>query len=237
MWPHTRTHLLWWYCLIYCSNFYQYHTIVKSIAILYFPLSVILPLILFLFQADEDCSQSQSEFPLREGYIRYGSIVRLICTATGVALPPLVQLNCLLDWEPQICLILGEIAGISCTLFCQQDFVMIASPFLSSPLMTDLPSVPCFSLSISFKKSHNLRVRQKVHVRHIESFVIVESSHGQADSLGSSVWPWRNNRSEPIEIDIWQFGATPAHLPRWTDEWMCEHFSWKMKDFCHLPWV
>ncbi|KAJ6661117.1 hypothetical protein lerEdw1_016918 [Lerista edwardsae] len=40
--------------------------------------------------ADEGCSQFRSEFPLREGYIRYGSIVRLICTVTGVALPPLI---------------------------------------------------------------------------------------------------------------------------------------------------
>ncbi|KAH0619102.1 hypothetical protein JD844_018770 [Phrynosoma platyrhinos] len=42
-----------------------------------------------LYLADDYCSQSQNEFPLREGYIRYGSIVRLICTATGIALPPL----------------------------------------------------------------------------------------------------------------------------------------------------
>ncbi|XP_053103117.1 recombining binding protein suppressor of hairless-like protein isoform X2 [Hemicordylus capensis] len=43
-----------------------------------------------LHLADECCSQSRNEFPLREGYIRYGSIVRLICTATGVALPLLI---------------------------------------------------------------------------------------------------------------------------------------------------
>uniref|UniRef100_A0A8D2L7Q2 Recombination signal binding protein for immunoglobulin kappa J region like n=1 Tax=Varanus komodoensis TaxID=61221 RepID=A0A8D2L7Q2_VARKO len=40
--------------------------------------------------ADDFCSRSQGEFPLREGYIRYGSIVRLICTTTGIALPPLI---------------------------------------------------------------------------------------------------------------------------------------------------
>ncbi|XP_062976203.1 recombining binding protein suppressor of hairless-like protein [Elgaria multicarinata webbii] len=43
-----------------------------------------------LHLADEFCPQSRGEFPLREGYIRYGSIVRLICTATGISLPPLI---------------------------------------------------------------------------------------------------------------------------------------------------
>uniref|UniRef100_A0A7M4FYK8 Recombination signal binding protein for immunoglobulin kappa J region like n=1 Tax=Crocodylus porosus TaxID=8502 RepID=A0A7M4FYK8_CROPO len=32
----------------------------------------------------------EGEFPLREGYVRYGSVVQLICTATGVMLPPLI---------------------------------------------------------------------------------------------------------------------------------------------------
>ncbi|OXB70155.1 UNVERIFIED_CONTAM: hypothetical protein H355_011973 [Colinus virginianus] len=41
-----------------------------------------------LHLADERCTQS--EFPLREGYIRYGSVVQLICTATGITLPPLI---------------------------------------------------------------------------------------------------------------------------------------------------
>ncbi|KAM7005191.1 recombining binding protein suppressor of hairless-like protein [Passerculus sandwichensis] len=41
-----------------------------------------------LHLADERCSRS--EFPLREGYIRYGSVVQLVCTATGVTLPPLI---------------------------------------------------------------------------------------------------------------------------------------------------
>ncbi|XP_061486579.1 recombining binding protein suppressor of hairless-like protein [Rhineura floridana] len=44
----------------------------------------------FTLHLDEFCSQSQGEFSLREGYIHYGSIVRLICTASGVALPPLI---------------------------------------------------------------------------------------------------------------------------------------------------
>ncbi|XP_032561207.1 recombining binding protein suppressor of hairless-like protein [Chiroxiphia lanceolata] len=42
-------------------------------------------------QAPECCPRS--EFPLREGYIRYGSVVQLVCTATGVTLPPLVSLH------------------------------------------------------------------------------------------------------------------------------------------------
>ncbi|KFZ52218.1 Recombining binding protein suppressor of hairless-like, partial [Antrostomus carolinensis] len=41
-----------------------------------------------LHLADEHCTRS--EFPLREGYIRYGSVVQLICTATGITLPPLI---------------------------------------------------------------------------------------------------------------------------------------------------
>nr|XP_025039781.1 recombining binding protein suppressor of hairless-like protein [Pelodiscus sinensis] len=41
-----------------------------------------------LHLADEHCTRG--EFPLREGYIRYGSVVQLICTATGVTLPPLI---------------------------------------------------------------------------------------------------------------------------------------------------
>uniref|UniRef100_A0A8C0J649 Recombining binding protein suppressor of hairless-like protein n=1 Tax=Chelonoidis abingdonii TaxID=106734 RepID=A0A8C0J649_CHEAB len=41
-----------------------------------------------LHLADEHCTRG--EFPLREGYIHYGSVVQLICTATGVTLPPLI---------------------------------------------------------------------------------------------------------------------------------------------------
>ncbi|RMB95645.1 hypothetical protein DUI87_27757 [Hirundo rustica rustica] len=41
-----------------------------------------------LHLAEERCARS--EFPLREGYIRYGSVVQLVCTATGVTLPPLI---------------------------------------------------------------------------------------------------------------------------------------------------
>ncbi|KAM8798004.1 recombining binding protein suppressor of hairless-like protein [Eudromia elegans] len=41
-----------------------------------------------LHLADERCARS--DFPLREGYVRYGSVVQLVCTASGVTLPPLV---------------------------------------------------------------------------------------------------------------------------------------------------
>ncbi|XP_077024070.1 recombining binding protein suppressor of hairless-like protein isoform X2 [Tamandua tetradactyla] len=37
---------------------------------------------------DERCSQG--DFPPREGYIRYGSLVQLVCTVTGVTLPPMI---------------------------------------------------------------------------------------------------------------------------------------------------
>ncbi|KAF1471948.1 Recombining binding protein suppressor of hairless-like protein, partial [Pygoscelis antarcticus] len=41
-----------------------------------------------LHLADEHCARS--EFPPREGYIHYGSVVQLVCTATGITLPPLI---------------------------------------------------------------------------------------------------------------------------------------------------
>ncbi|XP_077913372.1 recombining binding protein suppressor of hairless-like protein isoform X2 [Halichoerus grypus] len=41
-----------------------------------------------LHLADEHCSQG--DFPPREGYVRYGSLVRLVCTVTGVTLPPMI---------------------------------------------------------------------------------------------------------------------------------------------------
>ncbi|XP_052580426.1 recombining binding protein suppressor of hairless-like protein isoform X2 [Peromyscus californicus insignis] len=37
---------------------------------------------------DERCSQG--DFPPQEGYIRYGSLVQLVCTVTGVTLPPMI---------------------------------------------------------------------------------------------------------------------------------------------------
>ncbi|KFO30251.1 Recombining binding protein suppressor of hairless-like protein [Fukomys damarensis] len=38
--------------------------------------------------ADEHCSQG--DFPPREGYVRYGSLVQLVCTVTGLTLPPMI---------------------------------------------------------------------------------------------------------------------------------------------------
>ncbi|XP_011367650.1 recombining binding protein suppressor of hairless-like protein isoform X2 [Pteropus vampyrus] len=41
-----------------------------------------------LHLADDHCSQG--DFPPREGYIRYGSLVQLVCTVTGITLPPMI---------------------------------------------------------------------------------------------------------------------------------------------------
>uniref|UniRef100_A0A8C6HSG7 Recombination signal binding protein for immunoglobulin kappa J region-like n=1 Tax=Mus spicilegus TaxID=10103 RepID=A0A8C6HSG7_MUSSI len=41
-----------------------------------------------LHLADGHCSQG--DFPPREGYIRYGSLVQLVCTVTGITLPPMI---------------------------------------------------------------------------------------------------------------------------------------------------
>nr|XP_031289595.1 recombining binding protein suppressor of hairless-like protein isoform X3 [Camelus dromedarius] len=41
-----------------------------------------------LHLADEHCSQG--DFPPREGYVRYGSLVQLVCTVTGLTLPPMI---------------------------------------------------------------------------------------------------------------------------------------------------
>ncbi|KAB0395542.1 hypothetical protein E2I00_010917, partial [Balaenoptera physalus] len=41
-----------------------------------------------LHLADEHCSQG--DFPPREGYVHYGSLVQLTCTVTGVTLPPMI---------------------------------------------------------------------------------------------------------------------------------------------------
>ena len=42
-----------------------------------------------LFTVDENESESE-EFTVREGYIHYGSTVKLVCSITGMALPRLV---------------------------------------------------------------------------------------------------------------------------------------------------
>uniref|UniRef100_G1P5T4 Recombination signal binding protein for immunoglobulin kappa J region like n=1 Tax=Myotis lucifugus TaxID=59463 RepID=G1P5T4_MYOLU len=37
-----------------------------------------------------DDHSSQGDFPPREGYVRYGSLVQLVCTVTGITLPPMI---------------------------------------------------------------------------------------------------------------------------------------------------
>nr|XP_039335331.1 recombining binding protein suppressor of hairless-like protein isoform X2 [Saimiri boliviensis boliviensis] len=37
-----------------------------------------------------DGHSSQGDFPRREGYVRYGSLVQLVCTVTGITLPPMI---------------------------------------------------------------------------------------------------------------------------------------------------
>ena len=43
------------------------------------------------FAVDNDESESE-EFSVREGYVHYGSTVKLVCSVTGMALPRLVRL-------------------------------------------------------------------------------------------------------------------------------------------------
>ncbi|XP_063489623.1 recombining binding protein suppressor of hairless-like protein isoform X5 [Symphalangus syndactylus] len=43
-----------------------------------------------LKNTDPDGHSSQGDFPPREGYVRYGSLVQLVCTVTGITLPPMI---------------------------------------------------------------------------------------------------------------------------------------------------
>lgn len=43
-----------------------------------------------LKNTDPDGHCSQGDFPPQEGYIRYGSLVQLVCTVTGITLPPMI---------------------------------------------------------------------------------------------------------------------------------------------------
>ncbi|PNI59920.1 RBPJL isoform 6 [Pan troglodytes] len=43
-----------------------------------------------LKNTDPDGHSAQGDFPPREGYVRYGSLVQLVCTVTGITLPPMI---------------------------------------------------------------------------------------------------------------------------------------------------
>ena len=44
------------------------------------------------FVVDDDESESE-EFTVKDGYIHYGSTVKLVCSETGMALPRLVRIH------------------------------------------------------------------------------------------------------------------------------------------------
>ena len=45
---------------------------------------------IYLFSVDDNESESE-EFTVRDGYIHYGSTIKLVCSVTGMALPRLVS--------------------------------------------------------------------------------------------------------------------------------------------------
>jgi len=49
--------------------------------------------LLWCVKVDDDESESE-EFSVRDGFIHYGSTIKLVCTVTGIALPRLVNCSC-----------------------------------------------------------------------------------------------------------------------------------------------
>ena len=47
---------------------------------------------IFIFIVDDNESESE-EFTVKDGYIHYGSTIKLVCTVTGMTLPRLVSLT------------------------------------------------------------------------------------------------------------------------------------------------
>ena len=45
---------------------------------------------IFIFIVDDNESESE-EFTVKDGYIHYGSTIKLVCTVTGMTLPRLVS--------------------------------------------------------------------------------------------------------------------------------------------------
>ena len=58
-------------------------------------------------KVDDDESESE-EFSVRDGYIHYGSTIKLVCTVTGMALPRLVSSHCCCDYTGKLERVTGK---------------------------------------------------------------------------------------------------------------------------------